>query len=427
MEIIKYPKRGLWAQLLKRPTMETQSLDDIVHAVMHDVRDNGDKAVLKYTEKFDKVVLSSFEVGEDEKKAALKKVDKGLIDAIKIAAENIAVFHTAQVPAEIMVETIEEVECWQRPVPIEKVGLYIPGGTAPLFSTVLMLAIPARIAGCKEIILCSPPDKSGNLNPAILYAAKVAGVKRIYKIGGVQAIAAMTYGTETVPAVYKIFGPGNQYVTTAKQLATREGVAIDMPAGPSEVAVLVDELSNPVFVASDLLAQAEHMADSQVMLISISEKMIVHVLKELDIQLAKLPRNEYATKALSNSKAFLVKNYDSMMELANAYAPEHLIISTSNADELALEVVNAGSVFIGEFTPESAGDYASGTNHTLPTHGYARSYSGVNQDAYYKKITFQRISKKGLGLIGEAIEKMASVEGLIAHKRSVSLRLRNEY
>jgi histidinol dehydrogenase len=389
MEIIKYPEKQLWPQYLKRPVIETQSLEDIVRSVMWDVRDNGDLAIKKYTEQFDKATPLQIEVSIEEKQSAFEKIDVDLAKAIKLASDNITKFHTAQQPNNIMVETVEGVECWQKPIPIEKVGLYIPGGTAPLFSTVLMLAIPARIAGCKEIILCSPPDKNGKLNPAIIYAAQVAGIERIFKVGGIQAIAAMTYGTETIPRVYKIFGPGNQYVTAAKQFASRQGIAIDMPAGPSEVAVLADDSSNPVFVASDLLSQAEHGADSQVILISVSEKLVELTKLEIEKQLKILPRNELATKSLSHSKSFIVKSYDEMMELSNAYAPEHLIISTSNADELALIVVNAGSVFIGEFTPESAGDYASGTNHTLPTHGYAAAYSGVNLDAYFKKITFQ--------------------------------------
>lgn len=426
MEIIKYPEKKFWTQLLKRPTIETRSLDNTVSSIMHDIRDNGDTSVRMYTDKFDKISLSNLEVSIQEKEEASSFIDVDLAKAIKLASDNITKFHTAQLPNEVRIETTEGVECWQKAVPIEKVGLYIPGGTAPLFSTVLMLAIPARIAGCREIVLCSPPDKSGKLNPAIIYAAQVAGINRIFKVGGVQAIAAMTYGTETIPGVFKIFGPGNQYVTAAKQFATREGVAIDMPAGPSEVAVLADDSSNPVFVASDLLSQAEHGADSQVILISTSEALIEKIQTELKRQLDLLPRKEFASKSLSNSKAFLVKNYKEMMELCNAYAPEHLILSTDNADKLAKEVINAGSVFIGEYTPESAGDYASGTNHTLPTNGYATAFSGVNMDAYFRKITFQHISRKGLENIGPAIEKMALAEDLTAHKRAVSLRLRNE-
>jgi histidinol dehydrogenase len=426
MEIIKYPKKKDWPQLLARPIFETQSLEETVRSILEDVRKNGDVAVLKYTSKFDQTNLASIEVSEEEKETASQLIDNELKDAIKLATENIRMFHNSQVLKTLLVETMPGVQCWQKSVPIEKVGLYIPGGTAPLFSTVLMLAIPAKIAGCNEIILCSPPDKSGYLNPAIIYAAQVAGVNRIFKIGGVQAIAAMSFGTETVPKIYKIFGPGNQYVTAAKLMVTRSGVAIDMPAGPSEVAVLADETSNPVFIASDLLSQAEHGPDSQVILISASEKIIGQSQVELQKQLNALPRKEYATKSLAHSKAFLVKNSREMMELVNAYAPEHLIISTSNAEDMAEKVMNTGSVFIGQYSPESAGDYASGTNHTLPTNGYARAYSGVNLDAFIKKITFQKITKSGLEYIGPAIEKMAEAEGLIAHKRAVSLRLRDE-
>jgi histidinol dehydrogenase len=426
MEVIKYPEKKNWPELLARPVLESKPLEEAVLSVLDDVRLNGDHAVLKYTTKFDQAVLSSMEVSEEEKKNALLQVDDGLKNAIKLASKNIEKFHDSQAFKTQIVETMPGVECWQRSVPIERVGLYIPGGTAPLFSTVLMLAIPARIAGCSEIVLCSPPDKNGKLNSAIIYAAEVAGVNRIFKIGGVQAIAAMAYGTESVPKVYKIFGPGNQYVTSAKQLISRDGIAIDMPAGPSEVAVLADETSNPVYIASDLLSQAEHGPDSQVILISLSAEIIELVQRELKKQLQDLPRGDFATKSLNNSKAFLVKDYNEMLELTNAYAPEHLIISTSNASAMADKIVNAGSVFIGQYTPESAGDYASGTNHTLPTNGYARMYSGVNLDAYIKKITFQKITREGLETIGPAIEKMAEAEGLIAHKRAVSLRLVKE-
>jgi histidinol dehydrogenase len=426
MEVIKYPEKKNWPELLARPVLESKPLEEAVLSVLDDVRLNGDHAVLKYTTKFDQAVLSSMEVSEEEKKNALLQVDDGLKNAIKLASKNIEKFHDSQAFKTQIVETMPGVECWQRSVPIERVGLYIPGGTAPLFSTVLMLAIPARIAGCSEIVLCSPPDKNGKLNSAIIYAAEVAGVNRIFKIGGVQAIAAMAYGTESVPKVYKIFGPGNQYVTSAKQLISRDGIAIDMPAGPSEVAVLADETSNPVYIASDLLSQAEHGPDSQVILISLSAEIIELVQRELKKQLQDLPRGDFATKSLNNSKAFLVKDYNEMLELTNAYAPEHLIISTSNASAMADKIVNAGSVFIGQYTPESAGDYASGTNHTLPTNGYARMYSGVNLDAYIKKITFQKITRVGLETIGPAIEKMAEAEGLIAHKRAVSLRLVKE-
>lgn len=423
MKIIKYPNRNDWPDLLTRPVFEIQSLDERVKAVIDDVRKNGDLALANYTEKFDQVKLKNFKVSEEEITDAEKFVAVELKNAIALAIENIEKFHTAQKSEMVEVETMDGVRCWQKSVPIEKVGLYIPGGTAPLFSTVLMLAIPAKIAGCGEIILCSPPGKDGKLNPAIVYAAKAAGVKEIYKAGGAQAIAAMAYGTETIPAVYKIFGPGNQYVTAAKQLVARDTVAIDMPAGPSEVAVLADESSNPVFIASDLLSQAEHGPDSQVILISTSEEMIEKSKTELDKQLAVLPRKQYVEMSLNHSRAFLVNDFNEMMELVNAYAPEHLIISTSNADDLAEKVKNAGSVFIGEYTPESAGDYASGTNHTLPTNGYAVAYSGVNLDAYHKKITYQKITKEGLRKIGPAIEIMAAAEELTAHKRAVSLRI----
>lgn len=423
MKIIRFPNKKNWAELLARPVFEIQSLDQKVSAIIEDVKKNGDSALVKYTEKFDQVALKSFRISEKEIIEADQQVDDELKQAIALAIDNIWKFHTAQKSTVVEVETMKGVSCWQKAVPIEKVGLYIPGGTAPLFSTVLMLAIPAKIAGCNEIILCSPPGKNGNLNPTILYAAKAAGVSEIYKVGGAQAIAAMAYGTETIPVVYKIFGPGNQYVTAAKQLVARNAVAIDMPAGPSEVAVLADDSSNPVFIASDLLSQAEHGPDSQVMLISNSEEMIEKSKAELEKQLAVLPRKQYAEISLNHSKAFLVNDYKEMMALVNAYAPEHLIISTSNADDLASMVLNAGSVFIGEFTPESAGDYASGTNHTLPTNGYALSYSGVNLDAFQKKITYQKITKEGLIKIGPAIEKMAAAEELTAHQRAVSLRI----
>jgi len=426
MEVIKYPDKKNWPELLARPVFETKSLNETVHTILEDVRQNGDQAILKYTLKFDKVKLESIELTNAEKKNASSLIDNELKEAIQLASENIFKFHNNQVFKSEVVETMPGVQCWQKAVPIEKVGLYVPGGTAPLFSTILMLAIPAKIAGCNEIVLCSPPDKGGNLNPAIIYAAQVAGVNRIFKIGGVQAIAAMSFGTETVPKVYKIFGPGNQYVTAAKQMVTLSGTAIDMPAGPSEVTVLADDSSNPVFIASDLLSQAEHGPDSQVILISVSEKMIKKSQMELRKQLDVLPRRDFATKSLGHSRAFLINDYKEMMELVNAYAPEHLIISTSNATDLAEKVINAGSVFIGQYTPESAGDYASGTNHTLPTNGYAKMYSGVNLDAFNKKITFQQISKEGLEAIGPAIEKMAETEELIAHKRAISIRLRNK-
>lgn len=424
MKIIRYPDRKNWPELLKRPVFEIQSLDERVKAIIVDTKKNGDTALVRYTEKFDQVIIKDLKVSVEEIKEAELQVDKELKDAIELAINNIEKFHIAQKSDPVIVKTMEGVTCWQKAIPISKVGLYIPGGTAPLFSTVLMLAIPARIAGCEEIILCSPAGKDGKLNPAIVYAAKTAGVTDIYKVGGAQAIAAMAYGTETIPSVYKIFGPGNQYVTTAKQIVARDKVAIDMPAGPSEVAVLADGSSKPDFIASDLLSQAEHGPDSQVVLISISEEMIRKSNIELDKQMNNLPRRQYAEMSLNHSKAILVKSYSEMMDLVNTYAPEHLIISTSNADELAEKVVNAGSVFIGEYSPESAGDYASGTNHTLPTNGYAVAYSGVNLDAYQKKITYQKITKEGIKRIGPAIEKMALAEDLTAHQRAVALRVK---
>ncbi len=426
MRIINNPDRKDWKKLMARPLMDTASLDDTVKKVLGMIKTNGDEAVLKYTERFDHVRLESNIVSKEEKAAAIKLVDTELKDAIKLASENISKFHEAQKSSIVNLETYPGVTCWQKAVPIEKIGLYIPGGTAPLFSTVLMLGIPAKIAGCKEMVLCSPPDKDGFLNPAIVYASQVVGIEKIFKIGGIQAIGALAYGTETVPSVYKIFGPGNQFVTAAKQMVAREGIAIDMPAGPSEVAVLTDETSNPSFVASDLLAQAEHGADSQVLLISTNQVIIESTIKELDQQLSKLPRKFLAEKSLEYSKAILVKDYDEMMELVNAYAPEHLIISTGNANELAEKVINAGSVFVGEYTPESAGDYASGTNHTLPTNGYAVAFSGVNLDAYYKKITFQSITREGLEKLGPTIEKMALAEDLTAHQRAVAIRLQDK-
>ena len=424
MKIYRYPDKSEWPPILERPVKDDSEMENIVKEVLLQVKSAGDKSILEFTKKFDRVELKEFLVTDAEKMESEALVDDELKNAMVLAARNIRKFHEAQIPDAIEMETMPGVTCIQKPVPIEKVGLYVPGGTAPLFSTVLMLAIPAKIAGCSEIILCSPPGSNGILNPAIIYAAQLSGINKIYKIGGIQAIAAMAYGTETVPKVDKIFGPGNQYVTVAKQLVSRKDVAIDMPAGPSEVAVLTDESSNPVFIASDLLSQAEHGPDSQVVLITTSDAMISKVEKEIEIQLATLPRKEYATGSLKHSRVILVRDYIEMMEIVNAYAPEHLIISTANADELATRVRNAGSVFIGEFTPETAGDYASGTNHTLPTYGYAKAYSGVNLDAYFKKITFQKITKEGLQNIGPAIETMALAEQLTAHQRSVALRLR---
>ncbi|QIA07841.1 histidinol dehydrogenase [Draconibacterium halophilum] len=418
------PDRNTWTDILKRPLFDVSELYGRVQNILTEIREQGDVKLLEYTERFDGVKLDKFQVSAEEIANAEAAVDQELKAAITMATDNINAFHNAQKPEVRKMETMPGVACWQKPVAIEKVGLYIPGGTAPLFSTVLMLALPAKIAGCKQIVLCSPPDKNGNIHPAILYAAKVAGVTQIYKLGGVQAIGAMAYGTETVPKTYKIFGPGNQYVTAAKQLVSMNEVSIDMPAGPSEVLVVADETSNPAFVASDLLSQAEHGADSQVVLVANNEKTLKEVIAEVETQVAQLPRKELAKKALSNSVLIVVTDDTNRVDLINEYAPEHLIISTKNYMELAEKITNAGSVFLGEFTPESAGDYASGTNHTLPTNGWARSYSGVNLDSFLKKITFQEISEEGLLAIGPAIEKMATTEQLEAHKNAVTLRLK---
>lgn len=419
------PPKKTWAEILKRPLFDVSELYGKVQEILNEIRRNGDSALRTFTSKFDGIEIDDFMVGETEISEAEKLVDADLKNAIEIARKNIETFHSAQKPVLQKIETTPGVVCWQKAVPIEKVGLYIPGGTAPLFSTVLMLAIPAQIAGCSEIVLCSPPNKEGKIHPAILYAAKVAGVTQIYKLGGVQAIGAMAYGTETVPKTDKIFGPGNQYVMAAKQLVSMNDVSIDMPAGPSEVLVVADATSTPAFVASDLLSQAEHGADSQVVLVADSQLTIEKVLAEIEIQLAKLPRMQLASKALSNSVLIALSDQQQKIDLINKYAPEHLIISTKNYTDLSEEIINAGSVFLGEFTPESAGDYASGTNHTLPTNGWSRSYSGVNLDSFLKKITFQEISAEGLKNIGPAIEKMADAEELEAHKNAVTLRLKN--
>ena len=419
MKLIKYPSKEQWAELLKRPALNTESLFDTVRTIINKVRAEGDKAVLEYEAAFDKVTLSALTVTSEEIQKAEGLISDELKSAITLAKRNIETFHSSQRFVGKKVETMEGVTCWQKAVGIEKVGLYIPGGTAPLFSTVLMLAVPAKIAGCREIVLCTPPD----IHPAILFAAQLAGVSKIFKAGGVQAIAAMAYGTESVPKVYKIFGPGNQYVTAAKQLVSLRDVAIDMPAGPSEVEVLADASANPVFVAADLLSQAEHGVDSQAMLITTSEKLQAEVMEEVNRQLAKLPRREIAAKSLENSKLILVKDMDEALELTNAYAPEHLIVETENYLEVAERVINAGSVFLGSLTPESAGDYASGTNHTLPTNGYAKAYSGVSLDSFIRKITFQEILPQGMKVIGPAIEEMAANELLDAHKNAVTVRL----
>ena len=424
MKIIRYPERGEWKKIVERPHLDVSQLNAIVKSVLDDIRANGDKAVMAYEEKFDHVKLSSLAVSEAEIDEAMTLVSEDLLSSLRTAHHNIKAFHEAQRYEGIRVETAPGVTCWQKSVPIDKVGLYIPGGTAPLFSTVLMLATPAKIAGCKEIVLCTPPNREGKVNPAILAAARIAGVNKIFKAGGVQAIGAMAYGTESVPKVYKIFGPGNQYVMAAKQQVSLHDVAIDMPAGPSEVCVVADETSRPDFVAADLLSQAEHGIDSQVFLISTSEKMIEEVRKEIDIQLEQLPRKELASKTLENSTFVLVHDGEEAMDLSNAYAPEHLIITTANYQELAEKVVNAGSVFLGLYACESAGDYASGTNHTLPTHGYATAYSGVNLDSYNRKVTFQHLTEEGIRSIGHAVEVMAENEELMAHKNAMTLRVR---
>lgn len=424
MKIIKYPKQEEWTELLQRPSLDTENLFDTVREIIGRVRSEGDSAVMQYEATFDKAVLTSLAVTKEEMMQAETLLPVDLKEAIRLAKKNIETFHAAQRFEGRKVETLPGVTCWQKAVAIEKVGLYIPGGTAPLFSTVLMLAVPAKIAGCREIVLCTPPGKDGTVHPAILFAAQVAGVDKIFKIGGVQAIAAMAYGTETVPRVYKIFGPGNQYVTAAKQLVSLRDVAIDMPAGPSEVEVLADDSANPVFVAADLLSQAEHGVDSQAVLITTSERLIEQVTGEVERQLAVLPRKEIAEKSLSNSKLILVKDMQEAIELTNAYAPEHLIVQTKDYPEVAAQIVNAGSVFLGSLSPESAGDYASGTNHTLPTNGYAKAYSGVSLDSFIRKITFQEVRPEGMVAMGPAIEVMAANEQLYAHKNAVTVRLK---
>lgn len=423
MILINYPPREQWAEILRRPALDTENLFDTVRNIIDRVRAEGDKAVLDYEAQFDKVELASLAVTEEEMQEAVEAVGVELKAAIYLAQKNIETFHAAQRFTGQKVETMEGVTCWQKAVGIEKVGLYIPGGTAPLFSTVLMLAVPAKLAGCKEIVLCSPPGKDGKIHPAVLFAARVAGVSKIYKAGGVQAIAAMAYGTESIPKVYKIFGPGNQYVTAAKQLVSLRDVAIDMPAGPSEVEVLADETANPVFVAADLLSQAEHGADSQALLITTSEKLQKEVMYEVERQLGYLPRRDIAAKALENSKLIVVNDREEALQMTNEYAPEHLIIQTTDYHQLAERVTNAGSVFLGPLSPESAGDYASGTNHTLPTNGYAKAYSGVSLDSFIRKITFQEILPQGMCAIGPAIQVMAVNEQLDAHKNAVTVRL----
>ncbi|MDD6865985.1 MAG: histidinol dehydrogenase [Prevotella sp.] len=426
MNIIRYPKREDWASITERPQLDTSTLNATVSNILGDIKANGDEAVRKYEEMFDHVRLDSLAVSENEIEEAWNSVPTELRQAIELAHANISSFHEAQHFNGVKVETAPGVTCWQKSVPIEKVGLYIPGGTAPLFSTVLMLATPARIAGCREIVLCTPPDRNGNINPAILVAARVAGVSKIFKTGGVQAIGAMAYGTESVPKVYKIFGPGNQYVMAAKQQVSLHDAAIDMPAGPSEVCVVADNSCDAAFVAADLLSQAEHGIDSQVLLISTSEEFIQKVEREIESQLALLPRKDMAAKALENSKFVLVADDDEAMDLANTYAPEHLILPSDNFDTLAAKVINAGSVFLGRYACESAGDYASGTNHTLPTHGYALAYNGVNLDSYNRKITFQHLTREGVQSIGKAVVVMAENELLEAHANAMRVRMNEQ-
>ena len=423
MKLIKHPPQNAWKQILQRPAIDNTSLLEKVGIVMRDVKQNGDTAVKQFTKQFDGIELESFVVSEKEINESEVLLSNDLKKAIQQAAANVRLFHEKQLLAVEVVETMPGVKCWRRSVGIEKVGLYIPGGTAPLFSTILMLAIPAKIAGCKELILCSPPSKDGKLHPAILYAAKLTGIHSVFKIGGVQAIASMAYGTETVPQVYKIFGPGNQYVTCAKQLVQQEGIAIDMPAGPSEVCVMADETANAAFVAADLLSQAEHGTDSQVLLVTSDELILKSIEVELTKQLALLPRKDIAAKALENSSAIVVKDITEAIALVNEYAAEHLIIACKDDEAVAEKIINAGSVFLGNYSPESVGDYASGTNHTLPTNGFAKAYSGVSVDSFVKKITYQKLSQEGLNNIGNTVMLMAEAEGLNAHANAVGIRM----
>ncbi|RED49491.1 histidinol dehydrogenase [Seonamhaeicola aphaedonensis] len=425
MKVIENPNKDSWVDILKRPTKTVNDIEGIVSEVFTDVQNNGDEAIRKYTQRFDKVLLDSNLVSDEEIEDAIETIPEALKNAIKMAKKNIKTFHAAQKTSRVSIETANGVQCWQEKRAIESIGLYIPGGTAPLFSTVLMLAAPAQIAGCNEIVLCSPPNKEGKLAAEILYAAKLCGITKIFKVGGIQAVAALTFGTKSIPQVYKIFGPGNQFVTVAKQLATKYGVAIDMPAGPSELLVVVDKSANPAYVASDLLSQAEHGTDSQVILVSTSKEMIAKVSKEVSSQVAVLPRKDIAEKAIDNSKLIYVEDDQTALELINNYGPEHFIICTENEEYYVNGIRNAGSVFIGDYTPESAGDYASGTNHTLPTNGFSKAYSGVNLDSFQKSMTFQKISKEGILNIGETIELMAEAEGLQAHKNAVTIRLKD--
>ena len=421
--LYEYPEKKAWKKLLVRPALDNSSLEASVANILKEVKQNGDEAVRRFSSMFDKVSINKLQVTDEEMSEADAGVPDELKAAIQQARANIERFHAVQDKTEEVIETMPGIKCWRKSVAIEKVGLYIPGGSAPLFSTILMLAVPAKIAGCKEVVLCSPPNKEGKLHPAILYAANMVGVTQIFKAGGAQAIGAMAYGTATVPKVYKIFGPGNQYVTCAKQLVQKDGISIDMPAGPSEVAVLADETANASFVAADLLSQAEHGNDSQAILITTSEAIASETKVEIERQLAILPRKNIATIALQNSKIFLVKNVKEGIELINEYAPEHLIVSCNEAEKIAEKIVNAGSVFLGNYSPESVGDYASGTNHTLPTNGYAKAYSGVSVDSFVKKITFQKLTREGLQAIGKTVEVMAAAEGLEAHRNAVAIRL----
>lgn len=425
MKKILYPGKEQWDSLTERPTLSYSDIEETVKLIFKEVQQKGNSAVKKYTSFFDGIQLDELEVNDAEIEKAVNQLPEELKQAITIAKENITQFHAMQKKSKQEIETMEGVNCWIENKPIQKVGLYIPGGSAPLFSTVLMLAVPAKIAGCQEIVLCTPPDKEGNINPAILYAANLCGVTKIYKVGGIQAIAAMTFGTETIDKVYKIFGPGNQFVTVAKQVATQYNVAIDMPAGPSELLVFADNTANAEFVASDLLSQAEHGPDSQVILVTTSEKILSSVQKEVKKQLEALPRKTIAAQAIENSKLIVVKDINEAIEFINLYAPEHFIVCSKDEEFFIDSIYNAGSVFIGNYTPESAGDYASGTNHTLPTNGYAKNYSGVNLQSFMKSITFQKISPKGIQNIGKTIEIMANAEGLDAHKNAVTLRLKS--
>ena len=425
MQIINNPNKSEWSEILKRPTQTVDDIEETVNQIFNEVSQKGDEAIKKYTSYFDGISLVEIEASELEINNAVSFVSVELQKAIKLAKQNIEAFHKSQKTSKIEIETTPGVLCWQEKRPIEKVGLYIPGGTAPLFSTVLMLAVPAQIVGCKEIVLCSPPNKEGAIAPEILYAAQLCGVSKIIKVGGIQAIAGLTFGTETIPKVYKIFGPGNQFVTVAKQLATKHGIAIDMPAGPSELLVVADDSANAAYIASDLLSQAEHGTDSQVILVSTSKNIIEAVSKEIQVQIKKLPRQAIAEKAIAHSKLIYIENDELALQLINEYGPEHFIICTKNESYYMNGISNAGSVFIGNYTPESAGDYASGTNHTLPTNGFSKAYSGVNLDSFLKNMTFQKISKEGLLNIGKTIELMAEAEGLQAHKNAVSIRLKD--